>query len=96
MKILSRFLLFSGLWLTLAVATHLPVARAQSKIDLALVNGRVWVGDSALFAEALAISGDRIVRVGTTLEVKQLADAQTQVIDLGGRLVTPGFNDAHI
>lgn len=96
MKILSRFLLFSGLWLTLAVATHLPVVRAQSKIDLALVNGRVWVGDSALFAEALAISGDRIVRVGTTLEVKQLADAQTQVIDLGGRLVTPGFNDAHI
>ncbi|MDQ3010406.1 MAG: amidohydrolase [Acidobacteriota bacterium] len=64
--------------------------------DLALINGRIWTGgDQTSLVEAIAIRGDRIIRVGTTTEVKQLADARTQIIDLGGRLAAPGFNDAH-
>lgn len=70
---------------------------AAEKIDLALVNGRIWAGvDAGLFAEALAISGNRIVDVGSSAEVRGLVDNNTRVIDLGGRLVVPGFNDAHI
>jgi len=65
--------------------------------DLALVNGRIWLGgDSTSLAEAIAIRGDQIIRVGATAEIKQLANENTQVIDLGGRLAAPGFNDAHI
>jgi predicted amidohydrolase YtcJ len=65
--------------------------------DLALINGRVWLGgDSSSFAEAIAIRGNRISRVGKTSEIKRLIDDRTKVVDLGKRLVTPGFNDAHI
>jgi len=65
--------------------------------DLVLTNGRVWLGGGASsFAEVVAIRGNQIVRVGRAAEVKQLIDERTRVIDLGGRLVAPGFNDAHI
>ncbi len=65
--------------------------------DLALINGRVWLGgESSSFAEAVAIWGSSVLRVGKTAEIKQLIGQNTQVIDLGGRLAIPGFNDAHI
>jgi predicted amidohydrolase YtcJ len=81
-----------------------PLAFVQSpqtdSAGLALVNGRIWVGDASRFAEAIAIKGNKILAVGTTAEIKQ-SIGQTigegaEVIDLGGRLVTPGFNDAHL
>ncbi|MGH9937240.1 MAG: amidohydrolase, partial [Blastocatellia bacterium] len=62
-----------------------------------MTNGRVWLGGgSSSFAEAVAIRGNQIVRVGRAAEIKQLIDERTRVIDLGGRLAAPGFNDAHI
>src|SRR5580704_19486136 len=64
--------------------------------DLVLRNGRLWTGDPQHpWAEALAIEGNRIVEVGTTTAIAKHAGAKTQVIDLGGRLAAPGFNDAH-
>lgn len=47
-------------------------------------------------ADAIAISGSRIVGVGTWAELKALASPRTEVIDLGGQTVVPGFNDAHL
>jgi hypothetical protein len=65
--------------------------------DLALINGRVWLGgDSSTFAEAVAIRGNSVIRIGKTAEIKQLIGEGTRVIDLGGKLAAPGFNDAHI
>src|SRR5215813_8963501 len=70
---------------------------AGALADLVLTNGRVWIGgDSASFAGAVAISGNQIVHVGSAAEIKQLIGDHTRVIDLGGRLAAPGFNDAHI
>ncbi len=70
---------------------------AQSSADLVLLNGRVWTGlQDDPSAQAIAIRGNRIVRVGTDAEIKKLAGKQTQLINLDGRLVMPGFNDAHI
>src|SRR6185295_2992804 len=43
----------------------------------------------------LAIRGERIVDVGTTKKISALAGPNTKRIDLGGRVVVPGFNDAH-
>ena len=64
---------------------------------LALVNGHIWTENPAQpEAEAVAIYGDRIVRVGTSEEVRRLAGPLTRVIDLHGRRVVPGFNDAHV
>jgi predicted amidohydrolase YtcJ len=64
--------------------------------DVVLVNGRVFTSDgSRPFVEALAIRGDRIVAVGTSAEIASLAGPQTTRLDLGGRVVIPGINDAH-
>jgi predicted amidohydrolase YtcJ len=65
-------------------------------ITLAVVNARVWTGDSALpWAEALAVSGDKLAAVGTNADVRKVAGSVTP-IDAGGRLVLPGFIDTHV
>jgi predicted amidohydrolase YtcJ len=67
-----------------------------ARADLVLLNGKVFTADPARrFAEALAIAGDRIIAVGATDEIAALADSRTRRIDVGGRTVIPGFNDAH-
>ena len=83
--------------LCLAPGFQAPPQEGAGTADLALINGRIWLGgDSSSFAEAVAIWGSSVVRVGKTAEIKQLIGERTQVIDLGGRLAAPGFNDAHI
>ncbi|NOT59890.1 MAG: amidohydrolase, partial [Acidobacteria bacterium] len=70
---------------------------AQEKADLVFINGRVWTGlKDQPDAEALAIRGNTILRVGTTAAIKRLIGKQTEVIDLDGKLVMAGFNDSHI
>ncbi len=82
------------LFLMLAI---LPSLRAQTAPTLLLTNGKIWtVNPRQPEAEAVAITGSRIIAVGTTTEITKLKDAQTAVIDLAGRRVLPGFNDAHV
>jgi hypothetical protein len=65
--------------------------------DLIITNARVWTVDHAHpSAEAIAIKGDRIVAVGTAAEISGWRTSSTRTIDAGGRLVLPGFDDAHI
>lgn len=65
-------------------------------IDLILYGGTVWTADPRHpESSAVAVAGDRIARVGDDAEILPLATAQTRVVDLAGRLVCPGFNDAH-
>jgi predicted amidohydrolase YtcJ len=65
--------------------------------SLLLLNGNVWTGHSAPpKAEALAVLHGRIVAIGTNAEMRKLAGPSTRVIDAHGRLVVPGFNDAHV
>jgi predicted amidohydrolase YtcJ len=73
------------------------------KADTIYVRGHVYSGVSAsgasgaiLREEAIAVRGDRILAVGTNAEIEKLKGPQTQVIDLGGCFVMPGFNDAHL
>ncbi|HEY1938183.1 MAG TPA: amidohydrolase [Candidatus Angelobacter sp.] len=47
-------------------------------------------------AQALAISGGKIIAVGSNEDIQKLKGPNTQVIDLGGHFVMPGFNDAHV
>lgn len=69
---------------------------AASPPDLILTGGKVFTADSAgLWAEAVAIRGDRIIAVGTTEQVRRLARGSTREIALDGRVVIPGINDAH-
>jgi hypothetical protein len=65
--------------------------------DLVLTNGKIVTVDQAKpEAQALAVRGGRVVAVGTTAEIKPYVAAQTQVIDLGGKLATPGLIDSHV
>jgi hypothetical protein len=80
----------------LAAAGAMP-ARAAEKADLILAGGKVFTGDPARpWAEAVAIAGERILAVGTSAEVRPLADEGTRVVELQKRVVVPGFNDAHM
>jgi len=64
---------------------------------MVVINAKIWTADSKKpFAEAMAISGDRIVAVGSTAAVRSRVGEQTEVIDAGRRLITPGFYDAHL
>lgn len=64
-------------------------------VDLIIVNGKVFTGDQ-VSAEAVAVQGNKVLRVGSNREIQRLARAQTTVIDAKGGSVLPGFNDAHL
>ncbi|SNC75973.1 hypothetical protein SAMN06265337_3148 [Hymenobacter gelipurpurascens] len=69
----------------------------QPPADLVLLNGNIFTADVGRpSAQALAIRGERIVAVGTDAEVSRWVGPNTRRLDLQGRLVTPGFNDAHM
>jgi predicted amidohydrolase YtcJ len=70
---------------------------AEPPADLILSGGRVWTADAARpWAESVAVRGDRIAFVGPATGADAFRGPKTQVMELGGRLVTPGFNDAHL
>jgi predicted amidohydrolase YtcJ len=70
---------------------------ARVNADLILTNARVYTADPALpEARALAVSRGRVAAVGTSDEVAGLRGERTVVVDLDGRLVLPGFCDAHL
>ena len=65
--------------------------------DLVITGGKViTVNPRNETVEALAILGDKIVAVGTAKEIASCIGPNTEVIDLKGRTVLPGFNDPHV
>jgi len=73
------------------------VAQSKPTADLIITNAKVWTVDKAHpTARAVAILGDRIVAVGSNADVDVLRGHDTKVIDAGGKLLLPGFNDAHV
>lgn len=86
-----------GLGVLVAGSSLLFAAVSQPAADLVLVNGRVYTADQGRpWAEAIAVHGDRLVHVGTSVDVEALVGPATRRIDLGGAFVVPGFNDAHV
>ena len=77
--------------------TTITVAQSKPAADLIITNAKIWTVDpSTPTAQAIAILGDRIVAVGSNGEIETWRGSATKVIDAGGRLVLPGFNDAHV
>src|SRR5687768_10913331 len=64
-------------------------------VDLIVINGQVYSAADDQLAEAVAVRGNTVVRVGTNREIQRLRRAQTTVIDAKGGAVVPGFIDAH-
>ena len=76
---------------------------SKPKADIIFVHANVYTGvpansqfSSIQREEAMAVRGDRIQAVGKNFEIEKLKGPQTQVVDLGGHFVMPGFNDAHL
>ncbi|MBT3178478.1 MAG: amidohydrolase [Desulfobacula sp.] len=64
--------------------------------DLILHNGTIRTQDDGHpMARAVAISGNRILKVGSDRDILGLAQENTKVMDMGNRLVLPGFTDTH-
>ncbi|MEA2546168.1 MAG: hypothetical protein QOI09_1441 [Chloroflexota bacterium] len=70
---------------------------SEGPADLVLTGGHVHTVDPGRpRAEAVAIRGERVVAVGSAADIAGLAGPRTRVIDLAGRLLIPGFQDAHV
>lgn len=76
----------------------LPAARTpEPAADLLLTGGKVWTAEeSRPLAEAVAVRGGKVVFVGSDAAAAAWKGPKTLVIAVGGRLVTPGFEDAHL
>ncbi|MGB8762730.1 MAG: amidohydrolase [Candidatus Sulfotelmatobacter sp.] len=75
----------------------------KPKADAIYFHANIYTGvasnspfSSTLREEAIAVRGDRIQAVGKNLDIMKLKGPDTEVVDLGGRFVMPGFNDAHV
>ena len=79
------------------LVTTMVTNAAQFSPSLIILNANVQTMDSGHpTAEAVAISGNRVVALGSTEEIRSLAGNETHVIDAAGRLLLPGFNDSHV
>jgi predicted amidohydrolase YtcJ len=83
-------------WLFLAAALVSGEAAASPAADLVLRGGHVWAGKGRPNATAVAVKDGRVAALGRDADVQSLIGPSTRVVDLHGRLVVPGFNDAHV
>lgn len=90
----------SGLIKTCAILflafSPVAVKSQQTAPEVILFNGKIFTSDAAHpYMQALAIRGERITATGGSTKIRSLAGPLTKEIDLGGRTVIPGINDAH-
>lgn len=94
MRLLLKLLSLAAV---VALAAGGAAPEKTGRADRVFVNGRVWTGEpGARPAEALAVRGSTVLEVGSSSAIRKLAGKGTDVVELGGRLVTPGFIDAHL
>jgi predicted amidohydrolase YtcJ len=84
--------------LSVAIMTMNIACTQKEKADLVIINGKVLTIDKDNpVAEAIAIKGEIIIATGSTSSISALIEkGKTEVVDAKGRLVIPGFNDAHV
>jgi predicted amidohydrolase YtcJ len=90
---MMRTVLFA---VALSLFASAPSYEQVRPADLVLTNGRIVTIDSAMpEAQAIAISGDRIQALGTSADIRRYEGPSSKIIDLHGRLATPGLIDGH-
>jgi predicted amidohydrolase YtcJ len=82
---------------TFATVSHAQTGRENPTADYALINGSVYTMDDAgTVADAIGIEDGEIVYVGGADGLRNVIGLGTEVIDLNGAMVIPGFVEAHI
>lgn len=94
---LTAYIVASIVGITLIAGLIVGAQRkTDGPVDLIIVNGRVFAADGeSAIGEAVAVQGNKILRVGSNREIQRLRRAQTTVVDARGGSVLPGFNDAY-
>ena len=97
----KRILFLLGGFIALFLVYELGVkgverSETRTIADVVYLNGKVWTGvEGASNVQAIATRGDKIIGVGSSTQIMALKGLNTQVIDLGDKLVIPGFIDNH-
>jgi predicted amidohydrolase YtcJ len=93
-KIGEAAVICSLLWL---IGSFSAFSQAKPAADLIITNAKIWTVDKTRpNADAVAVLGERIVAVGSAADVDAWHGPQTKVFDAQGKLLLPGFNDAHV
>lgn len=75
----------------------LPQSTLPLVADLIIRNGVIYTSDDSLpFANSMAVANGRVLRIGNNSFVQEVAGDETQVLDLEGKVVVPGFIDSHV
>ena len=91
---MTQHILFFGLILLAAAITGCGRTKGA---DLIVTNAIIWTGNDAQpTAEALAVSGDTIIAVGSNEDILRHLGDETRLIEAQGRMLTPGFIDSHV
>jgi predicted amidohydrolase YtcJ len=79
------------------VLSLIPALAGQApRADLVILGGKVFTADETHpWVQAVAVKDGKILAVGTTADIRGYVGPATQTLDVGGRLVLPGFYDAH-
>lgn len=94
---MSPFCGYRWMGLLLGALFSWTAAAGAATADKIYVNARVWTGRAeAPYTQAIAVAGERILATGTVEEIERLRTRQTQVADLNGAFVVPGFIDNHV
>jgi predicted amidohydrolase YtcJ len=90
---------FKKIWILIVVCafTISGCQKSTLKADTIYLNTVIWTGnESKPEAQAMAISGDSILAIGSEKEIQPLKGNKTVVVDLNGAFITPGFIDSHV
>lgn len=83
-------------FLLLTIALFFSCAEKKSPADMIILGGKIYTADkSNPLVEAVAIEGDKIVYSGLLSGIEKFKDEETQIIDLQGKTMTPGFIESH-
>lgn len=85
-----------NIFVLLVISTLININVSAQKADIILINGNIFTSDTTQrYVQALAIKGNKIIAVGSNAFIEKTASSKTKRIDLAGKTVVPGFNDAH-
>jgi predicted amidohydrolase YtcJ len=88
------FIILMVIHTTTQLFTDTTMAQITRK---AFINGKIYtVNEKQPYAEVVVVEKNKIKFVGSTSEARKFIDASTEVIDLQGKLLLPGFNDGHL
>lgn len=84
------------LLLPFVLVIALPLIASAQTADIIFTNGKIFTSDTnKLYVQALAIKGNKIIATGTNAEILKLSGKNTKKIDVNGKTIVPGLNDAH-